>query len=46
LIVTHNPGIGAHTDRTLVLRDGRLVANAPVPIAGLAALATQHERAA
>jgi ABC-type lipoprotein export system ATPase subunit len=46
LIVTHNPGIGAHTDRTLVLRDGRLVANAPVPIAGLAALASQHERAA
>ena len=25
IIVTHNPGIGRHTDRTLVLRDGRLV---------------------
>ncbi|WP_157264172.1 ABC transporter ATP-binding protein [Azohydromonas aeria] len=25
IIVTHNPGLARHTDRTLVLRDGRLV---------------------
>jgi putative ABC transport system ATP-binding protein len=30
IIVTHNPSIGEHTDRTLVLRDGRLAEVEPV----------------
>lgn len=33
IIVTHNPSIGQHTDRTLVLRNGRLEEDHPVPIA-------------
>lgn len=33
IIVTHNPSIGQHTDRTLVLRNGRLEEEAPMPVA-------------
>ena len=32
IIVTHNPSIGEHTDRTLVLRDGRLAEVEPVRV--------------
>jgi putative ABC transport system ATP-binding protein len=39
IIVTHNPSIGEHTDRTLVLRDGRLAEVEPVPVAPLHELA-------
>jgi putative ABC transport system ATP-binding protein len=40
IIVTHNPAIGEHTDRTLVLHEGRLEEHQPVqltPVRGLAA---------
>lgn len=39
IIVTHNPSIGEHTDRTLVLRNGRLEEQQPVPISSLRRLA-------
>ena len=32
IIVTHNPEIGKHTDRTLVLRNGRLADSEPVAL--------------
>jgi ABC-type lipoprotein export system ATPase subunit len=32
IIVTHNPEIGKHTDRTLVLRNGSLADSGPVPL--------------
>ena len=32
IIVTHNPSIGEHTDRTLVLRNGHLEEHKAVPI--------------
>jgi putative ABC transport system ATP-binding protein len=39
IIVTHNPTIGEHTDRTLVLRDGQLDEERTVPAAPVMALA-------
>ncbi len=39
IIVTHNPAIGDHTDRTLSLRDGRLVEASPGNAAAPAGLA-------
>jgi len=39
VIVTHNPTIGQHTDRTLVLRDGRLDEEDAVPVSPVMALA-------
>ncbi len=39
IIVTHNPSIGEHTHRTLVLRNGRLEEHQPVPIASVRGLA-------
>ena len=39
IIVTHNPSIGEHTDRTLVLRNGRLEEHHPVPITSVRGLA-------
>jgi putative ABC transport system ATP-binding protein len=39
IIVTHNPSIGEHTDRTLVLRDGRLAEVEPVLVSSRPELA-------
>jgi ABC-type lipoprotein export system ATPase subunit len=39
IIVTHNPTIGQHTDRTLVLRHGRLEEEARLPMATVRELA-------
>jgi len=39
IIVTHNPTIGEHTDRTLVLRNGQLEEHKAVPLAPVRELA-------
>lgn len=39
VIVTHNPAIGSHTDRTLQLCDGRLEQHHPVTLAALHGMA-------
>jgi putative ABC transport system ATP-binding protein len=39
IVVTHNPSIGEHTDRTLVLWNGRLEEHQPVPITSVRRLA-------
>lgn len=39
IIVTHNPSIGEHTDRTLVLRNGQLEEHQAVPIGSIKELA-------
>lgn len=39
IIVTHNPSIGEHTDRTLVLRNGQLEEHKVVPIGAVKELA-------
>ena len=32
VVVTHEPDIAAHTDRVLVMRDGRIVSDGPAPV--------------